>query len=78
MKFGDPGINLSREVPPETVGCGIFDRFLNFYNCRPEIVSDVISGMADHDVGMDVCGIFGDSRLKPSEASFSALFCERR
>ena len=41
---------------------------------RSEVVSDVISGTADQDVGMDVCANFRDSRLKPSEASFSASF----
>ena len=39
-----------------------------------EVVSDVISGTVDQDVGMDVCANFGDSRLKRSEMSFSALF----
>ena len=58
----------------EAVGCGIFDRFLNFGNCQPEVASDVISGMIKQDAGMDVCANFGDSRLKPSEASFSVLF----
>ena len=48
--------------------------FKNFDNCQPEVVSDVISVTADQDVGMDVCVNFGDSRLKPSEASFSVLF----
>ena len=48
--------------------------FLSFDNCRPEVVSDVISGLADQDVGMDVCANFRDSKLKPSEASFSVLF----
>ena len=57
----------------EAVVCGIFDRSLNFDNCQPEVVSDVLSGMVDQDVNMDVCAIFGDSRLKLSEASFSAV-----
>ena len=39
-----------------------------------EAVSDVISGMTDQDIAMDVCVNFGDSWLKPSEASFSAVF----
>ena len=30
--------------------------------------------MVDHDVGTDVGANFGDYRLKPSEASFSARF----
>ena len=59
----------------ESVGCGIFDRFvLNFDNCQPEVVSDVISGMTDQNVSVDVCANFRDFRLKPSEASFSAPF----
>ena len=58
----------------EAIRCGIFHHFLNFDNCQPEVLRDVISGMADQDVGMDVCGNLGDSRLKPSEASFSAVF----
>ena len=58
----------------EFVVCGIFDRFLNFDNCQPELVSDVISGTVDQDVGMDVCANLSDSRLKLSEASFSAVF----
>ena len=58
----------------ETVGFGIFDHFLNFDDCQPEVVSNVMYGMVDQDVGVDVCAHFGDSRLKPSEASFSALF----
>ena len=46
----------------------------NFDNCQPEVVCDVISGMANQDVSMDVCANFGESRLKPSDASFSGLF----
>ena len=38
------------------------------------MVSDVISGMADQDVCMDVCANFDDSLLKPLEPSFSAVF----
>ena len=51
-----------------------FQPFLNFDNYQPEVVSDVISCIADLDVGMDVCVNFGNSRLKPLEASFSAVF----
>ena len=58
----------------EAVVCSIFDRSLNFDNCQPEVFSDVISGTVDQDFGMDVCANFGDSRLKLSEASFSAVF----
>ena len=52
----------------EAVGCGIFDRFWNFDDCRAELVSYDISGTTDQDVGVDVYANFGDSRLKPSEA----------
>ena len=55
-------------------GCSILDRFLNFDNCQPEVVSDNISDMADQDGGRDVCANFSDSRLKLSEESFSVLF----
>ena len=48
--------------------------FFNFDNYQSEVVIDVISGTADQDVSLDVCANFGDSRLKPFEASFSALF----
>ena len=51
-----------------------FDRLLNLDNCQPEVVSEVISGMADQDVGMDLCTNLADSRLKPSDVSFPALF----
>ena len=73
-KFGDPRLNRSREIPPDSVCGGIFDRFLNFDNCQPEPVSDVISGTAEQEDGMDVYANFGDSKLKPSEMSFSAIF----
>ena len=38
----------------EAVGCAISNVFFNFDNCQPEVVSDVISGMADQAVGMDI------------------------
>ena len=58
----------------EAVGFGIFARFLNFDNYQSEAVSDVISGTTDQNIGVDVCANFGDSRLKPPDASFSAPF----
>ena len=61
VKFGYSSSN-------EAVRFCIFGRFFNFNNCQPEVVSDVISGMVDQDVCVDVCANFGDSRLKPSEA----------
>ena len=50
----------------EAVGGGIFDRFLNFSTCQPEVISDVISGMAVQYFGMDVCAKFDDSRSNHS------------
>ena len=41
------------------VGCGIFDLFFNFDNCQPEVVSDVLSGTVEQDVGMDILVILG-------------------
>ena len=43
-KFDDPRLNLSREIPPETVGGGSFGRFSNVDNIRPEVDTDVVSG----------------------------------
>ena len=57
----------------ETVGCGIFDSFL----ITSITVSDVVSGMANQDVGLDVCANFGDSRLKLRMRHFRSFF-ERR
>ena len=58
----------------EAIRCVVFDHFLNFDNCQLKVVSDVISGMTDQDVGMNVRANFGDSGLKHSETPFSALF----
>ena len=41
-KFRDPCLNRSGEIQPRAVGCGIFGRFSNFDNCRPEVVGDVV------------------------------------
>ena len=57
-------LNISREIPPKTVGGGIFDR--NSPSFRPEVVSGVISGVAVEQVGMDVCVNFGDFRSNVS------------
>ena len=53
VKFGDPRLNRSREIPPEAVGGGIFDGFLRD-NFRQEITSDIISGVVVEHVGMHV------------------------
>ena len=37
------------------------------HNFRPEAVIDIISGVNVEQVGMDVCGKFGDSRSNRSE-----------
>ena len=57
VRFHDPGLNRSREIPPKAVRGGIFD----CYNFRPEVDNDVISGIAVDNVGMDVSIKFGDS-----------------
>ena len=68
---------VSRYTAAKPSDAGFRLLFWNFDNCQPEVVSDVVSGMVDQDVGINVCVNFGDSRLKPSDASFSARF-ERR
>ena len=74
VKFGDSSSNGSRDIQQRNRRIWHFRPFLNFNNSQPEVVSDVISSRIDQDLGMDVCANFGDSRLKPSEASFSAVF----
>ena len=76
MKFCDSSSNGLRDIQQRNRQMQHFPLFLNFDNCQPEVVSDVIHGMVNQDVGviMDVCANFGDYRLKPSEASFSADF----
>ena len=38
---------------------------LNFDNCQPEVVGDVMPGRDVQFVGLDISANFGDSRLKP-------------
>ena len=52
VKFHDPSLNCSRNIPPEAVGSGIFDCFP--HNFRPQVDNDVISSVAVDSVGMDV------------------------
>ena len=59
VKFRYPCLNRSREIPPEAIGGGIFNRFLNFDNCQPEVASDVISNVVVDPLGMDVRVKFG-------------------
>ena len=63
VKCGDPCLNRSPEIPPEAVGGGIFGRFPNFNECRPEAAGDVTSGVPLTYVGKDVAGSFGESKL---------------
>ena len=60
VKFCDSISNGSRDNSSEAVGCGIFDRFLNFDNCQPQVVSSVISGvvvdLTDLKVPVKFCG----------------------
>ena len=74
VKFGDSSSNGSRDIQQRSRPMRQFRPFLNFDNCQPEAVSDVISGQVNQDVGMDIRANFGDSRLKPSEASFFGRF----
>ena len=46
-----------------------FRPFLNFDKCRLEADSDVTSGLAVENVGVDVRVKFGDSRSKASLAN---------
>ena len=60
VKFGDPRSSCSREIPAETARSGIFDSFFQD-NFRPEVVSDLISGLSEERFSMDVSVKFGDS-----------------
>ena len=59
VKFGDPRLNSSGEIPPKAVWGGIVD---GFFHCsfRPEGASDVISSATVGQVGVDVTVKFGD------------------
>ena len=52
IKFLDPSLNRSREIPHETVGGGIFDCFS--YNFRAKVDNDVISGVAVDTYGLSL------------------------
>ena len=62
VNFHDPHLNCSREIAPEAVACGNFDRFSNVDNFRPEVASDVIFGAIAKPTGMKVHEKLGDSR----------------
>ena len=75
VKFGDSSSSGSQDIQQRNHRMRhFFKPFLNFDDCQPEVVSDVISGIVNQDVGVDACANFGDSILKPSEASISAPF----
>ena len=59
VKFHDPSLNRSRELPHEAVGGSILTVFPR--NFQPEVATDVISGVALDSVCMDVCIKLGDS-----------------
>ena len=63
----------------EVVGCDIFGRFLNFNNCRPEVLSDVISAAVVEPTGMKVLVQFGDSTSNHSrDIRLPHFYCEQR
>ena len=64
-KNPDPRLSRCREIPPEAVGGGIFDGFF-LDNFRPEVDSQVISGLIVDPTGMKVPVKLGDSRLNRS------------
>ena len=57
VKFHDPSLNHSREIPPKAI---IFQLFP--YNFRPVVDNDVISGMDVDNVSIDALIKCGDSR----------------
>ena len=63
VQFRDPRLNSSGEMQPKAVGCGIFGRFSNFDNWRPEVTCDVMFQATFEHVGVDVRAEFGGSRL---------------
>ena len=71
LKFGDSSSNVSRDMQQRSRRMRHFDRFWNIDNCQREVVSDVTSGMVDHDVGVDLSANIGDSRAKIIFSHFS-------
>ena len=66
VKFRDPRLNCSREIPPEAVGGVIYGRLSIVDNFRPEAATDVISGAFVDPIGMKVRVKFDDSRSNHS------------
>ena len=65
----DSSSNGSRDIQQRSRRMWHFRQFFEL-----QVVNDVISGMVDQDGRIVACSNFGDSRLKPSEVSFSAVF----
>ena len=59
MKFGDSSSNGSRDIGQRSRRRRHFRLFLNFDNCQPEVVSDVVSGMTVQELSMDKYANFG-------------------
>ena len=74
VKFRDPGLNRSREIPPETVIGDIFDRFFNFDNCQLVVASDIISGDFVYPDGLKLLVKFDGSWLNLSRDIRMPLF----
>ena len=62
VKFRDPRLNRSGEIPPEAVGGVISGRFSKVDNIRPEVASDVMPGVVADTTDMGVSVKFGYSR----------------
>ena len=79
VKFRDPRISRSREIPPEAVGGCIWDDFVR-RNLRLKVVGNVISGLAVQKFGVDVRVKCGDCRSNCSRDIRAAHFVkdERR
>ena len=60
VKYYDPRLNCSRDIPPEAVGGGIFDS--PPCNFHPEVDDDIVSGVTVGLVGMDAPIKLGGSR----------------
>ena len=66
VKFRDPPLNHSREIPPKAVGGVIFGRFSKVENFRPEVASDVTSYVVVDPTGLDDRVKFRDYRSNRS------------
>ena len=78
--LNDRCLNRSREIPPEVVGCGIFDSYFgNNFRSEVDQENDVICGVAvDCEcVGMDVQVKFDDSRSTGSRDTRGADFVSK-